>query len=102
LRPCFKVFQRTQVAEFEVQGRIRRGAVGVEEGADVLVPVRPGYLDFMQPVFTRPHQGGDWFHHLGDGEFGILTAAYEHNSTVEIADSRLQLVDSVPFAKRMG
>jgi hypothetical protein len=86
-----------------VQGHIRRGAVGVEEGADVLVSVRSGYSDFMQPVFTRPQRGGgDWFYRLIDGGFRILTVAYEHNSTVEIADSRLQLADSVPLAKKMG
>ena|ERR1700722_7591983 len=77
------------------------GAVGVEEGAVVLVPVRLGYSDFMQPVFTRPHQAIG-FIALATASFESRQLVYEHNSTVEIADSRLQLADSVPLAKRMG
>jgi hypothetical protein len=37
-----------------------------------------------------------------DGEFRILIVAYEHNSTVAIADSRLRLAGSVPLAKATG
>jgi hypothetical protein len=64
------------------------------------VPVR--LVGFHAANVHASTPGGDRFHRLGDGEFGILAVAYEHNSTVEIADSRLQLADSVSLAKRMG
>lgn len=95
----FNAFQITQIAELELRGPICRGAVGVEEGANVFVPV----IRTSRSQCSRPRQGGDLI------SSSLATASFESwqwrvtkNSTAEIADSRLQLADSVPRTKRTG